>query len=159
MIRTLTYAIMVIAAGPAFALSCVRPSVEQSYRNADASPHDHSIAVGQLHLLAAPGPVTEGRPRGQGFQVPTGYTVPARFDGEFFDGNGFTLSRDVSVTVNVTCVSMWCGAAQDVDYGLFFFRIQNGNYVLDANACPGTVFDDAHPGMLSAVARCHHGGC
>ncbi|MBF9044580.1 hypothetical protein HKCCE4037_14645 [Rhodobacterales bacterium HKCCE4037] len=159
MIRSLSLCLALLAAGPASALSCLAPSVAGAYQNAADSPADYVIGVGGLSLTGPSNPPEGAVAQGGDINQMVGYTQPAQFDGELFTGQAFDSARVLPVTVNVTCVSAWCGAANAVDYGLFFFRVENGNYILDENACPGNTFPDAHPGYLLEVIDCHNGSC
>lgn len=158
-VRSAAFVACLVAAGPASALSCAVPSVEQAYRNADADPADYVIAVGSLALSGPSNPPQGAVALGGDINNMQGYTQPARFSGEFFTGVEFDSSRQVAVEVNVTCTIAWCGSARSVSDALFFFRVVGGSYVLDEDACPGTVFDQAHPGMLYQVSVCHNEGC
>ncbi|OAN78993.1 hypothetical protein A8B78_01125 [Jannaschia sp. EhC01] len=159
MIRPLAFLFAIIAAGPAAALSCAVPTVAGAYTAAAQSPAAYVIAVGSLRLTGPSNPPQGAVAQGGDINRMVGYTQPARFEGEFFTGSDFDASRDVPMTVDVTCVAAWCGAARDVSDALFFFRVVNGGYVLTENACPGFVFDQAHPGMLEEVINCHQGTC
>lgn len=159
MIRQFAFVAAVVAAGPASALSCAYPTVESAYLQAAESPVDYVIGVGQLTLTGQSTPPEGATALNGDINQMVGYTQPAFFYGEFFTGSGFDASRQVPVTVDVTCIAAWCGAAQEVDYGMFFLRVENGNYVLQENACVGLRFSDAHPGMLEEVLSCHQGTC
>lgn len=159
MIRQIAFVAAIVAAGPASALSCAYPTVESAYLQAAESPVDYVIAVGQLSLTGQSNPPEGAVAQGGDINQMVGYTQPARFSGDFFTGSDFDSTRTVPVTVDVTCISAWCGQAREVDYGLFFFSVSNGNYVLTESACPGDAFPDAHPGMLEEVITCHQGSC
>jgi hypothetical protein len=159
MIRAVAFLLALAAAGPVNALSCIAPSVAQTYAFAAESPADYVIGVGSLSLTGPSNPPEGAVAEGGDINQMVGYTQPAQFDGELFTGTGFDNSRVLPVTVNVTCVAAWCGSASAVDYGLFFFRVADGAYVLDADACPGNTFTDAHPGLLREVVECHAGAC
>ncbi|WP_341863348.1 hypothetical protein [Gymnodinialimonas sp. 57CJ19] len=163
MIRQLAFGAALVAATlnavPASALSCVNPSVASTYQRAAESPIDYVIGVGQLTLTGQSTPPEGAVAQGGDINQMVGYTQPARFVGEFFTGSGFDSSRDVPVTVDVTCAAAWCGQASDVAYGLIFFSVEDGTYTLTENACPWDVFHDAHPGMLAEVMSCHQGAC
>ncbi|MEJ6391117.1 hypothetical protein [Gymnodinialimonas ulvae] len=159
MIRSVAVVLALAAAGPVNALSCIAPSVAQTYTFAAESPENYVIGVGSLNLIGPSNPPEGAVAQGGDINQMVGYTQPAQFDGALFTGATFDNTRVLPVTVNVTCVAAWCGAAQDVNYGMFFFRQVNGGYVLDEEACPGNVFADAHPGLLQEVIACHQGTC
>lgn len=159
MIRRFALVAAMVAAGPASALSCAAPTVAGAYATAAESPEDYVIAVGRLNLAGPSNPPQGAVTRGDDPGQIVGYTQPARFEGEFFTGEGFDAPREVPVTVDVTCVAAWCGRARAVDYGLFFFRVAEGGYVLQEGACPQFTFADTHPGMLEEVVNCHQRSC
>lgn len=159
MTRYIALVLSLAAAGPASALSCLAPTVAGTYTNAAESPADYVIGAGSLALTGPSNPPQGTVAQGGDPNQMVGYTQPAQFDGGLFTGEDFDNQQVVDVTVDVTCVAAWCGAAAPVDYGLFFFRVVNGAYILDAGACPGTVFPDTHPGMLQEVIDCYQGTC
>ncbi|MEX3017117.1 hypothetical protein [Gymnodinialimonas hymeniacidonis] len=159
MIRLFALLLSVFAAGPAMALSCLQPTVAGAYTNAADSPADYVIGAGSLTLTGPSNPPHGLTMQGDDPNQMVGYTQPARFDGGLFTGADFNNQQTLSVTVDVTCIAAWCGAASPVDYGLLFFRVVNGTYILDEGACPANVFHDVHPGMLQEVIDCHQGTC
>ena len=159
MIRSFAFVAALFAAGPAMALSCAQATVAGAYTHAAQSPADYVIGVGSLSLTGPSNPPEGAVAQGGDINDMVGYTQPAQFAGELFTGQGFNNSTVLPVTVDVTCTIAWCGSAQSVDYGLHFFRVVNGAYILDEGACPANVFDNAHPGMLEEVVQCHAGSC
>lgn len=160
MIRFIIFAMSVFAAGPAWALSCLAPSVAGAYRFAAESPADYAIAVGALSASGPSNPPEGAVAIGGDINAMAGYTQPAGFDGRFFGGEAFNLPRQVNVTVEVSCVGPWCGSFQNVPYGLFFLRRDaDGSYALEARACPGNVFHDPTDADLRQVVTCFQSGC
>lgn len=159
MIRPFACVAAMLAAGPASALSCIPATVSGAYSHAAESPEDYVIGVGSLLLTGPSNPPEGAVAQGGDINQMVGYTQPAQFDGGLFTGGGFDNERILPVTIDVTCVAAWCGGAGQVDYGMFFLRVVNGAYILDAPACGGSVFHDAHPGMLDEVVLCHAGTC
>ncbi|UWQ95967.1 hypothetical protein K3728_01620 [Rhodobacteraceae bacterium M385] len=159
MIRYLSFVAALVAAGPVSALSCSVPSVAGAYTQAAESPVNYVIGVGSLSLTGPSDPPEGAVARGGDINDMVGYSQPARFVGELFTEDGFELSQDIPVTVEVTCTIAWCGSAADVEYGLFFFQAELRRFVLLEDACPGFVFPDAHPRMLAEVMSCHQGAC
>ncbi len=152
-------ALAALSATPALALSCAYPTVAGAYLNAADSPADYVIGVGRLSFTGPSDPPHGPTMQGGDPNQMIGFTQPAQFDGELFTGTDFDSSRVLPVTIAVGCISAWCGSAAPVDYGLFFFRVAGGTYILDEGACPANTFPDAHPGMLLEVVDCHSGTC
>lgn len=160
MIRLLATALAVIATGPASALSCAAPSVVQAYRYADESPVNYAIAVGSLTASGPSNPPGGAVPINGDLNEMAGYVQPAFFVGNFFDGSGFNLARQVNVTVEVSCLGPWCGGFEDVGYGLIFLRRNDdGSYVLEAGPCPGEVFANPTQTQIQQVITCYNSGC
>lgn len=140
----LRYTVLFIAlwgAGPVAALSCLRPEIAGSFRAADERPEDFVIALGALTRVG------EDVPNGPDTGDPNmrvGYQFTARFDGRFASRDAFVIDRVVNVTVEVACVSAWCGSDSLSGYGLYFFRRDHsGGYAFESGPCPIFHFD--HP--------------
>lgn len=159
MIRHTAFALALIAAGPASALSCLAPSVEQTYGFAADSPENYVVAVGSLYATGPSNPPQGAVAQGGDINQMVGYTQPARFDGMVFTSSGFTSPFNQQILADVACIAAWCGAYSDQANALFFFR-QNadGSYVLEINACPGNVFPNPTQAQLQQVSQCYHGG-
>jgi hypothetical protein len=160
MIRRCSILLALIAATPASALSCLQPSIENTYRFADESPTNYSIAVGSLRAVGASIPPEGAVAAGGDINDMRGYVQPAQFEGQFFTGTDFSLDRSVPVTVEVTCLSAWCGSFSDIESGLFFLEVaDDGSYVLEAGPCGGNVFLDPNEHTLFVVQECFSNGC
>lgn len=160
MIRRCSFLLALIAATPASALSCLQPSIETTFRFAADSPTNYSIAVGSLRATGASIPSEGAVARGGDINDMQGYVQPAQFEGQFFTGTDFSLDRSTPVTVEVTCLSAWCGSFSDVESGMFFFQLMpDGSYVLEAGPCGGTAFLDPNEHMLFVVQDCFDNGC
>ncbi|MEJ6393399.1 hypothetical protein V8J82_09045 [Gymnodinialimonas sp. 2305UL16-5] len=158
MIRMMAFTFALLAAGPASALSCLRPSVTNTYAAAAESPEDYVIGTGSLALLGPSDPPEGAVAQDGDRNQMAGYTQPASFNGQLFTGNAFDRDWIVNVTIHVNCVSAWCGSANEIDSGLFFFRQVDGAYVLDEGPCPRDVFIDPTPQMLEEVVACYNSG-
>lgn len=136
-------------AGEAAALSCLRPTVQSSFRAADAAEARYVMAVGRLRLL--PGetiPRTgEGDPNRR-----QGYTVAARFDGKLADAGGFSTDASFPVTVRVECAAAWCGGVP-LDRMLFFIERREGENLLVEGPCPRFALP-ATPETIAGAAAC-----
>lgn len=159
MIRSLAFALSLVAAGPAVALSCFAPSVQSTYGFAADSPANYVIAVGGMNATGPSNPPQGAVAQGGDINQMVGYTQQARFDGMIFTSSGFTQPWNQQILADVRCVSAWCGQYNDVADGLFFFR-QNGDgsYVLEIDACPGNVFHNPTQRQLNQVQQCFNSG-
>jgi len=139
----------VVAASPVHALSCMRPDVGTSFEAAEARPETFQIALGRLTRTGENIPA--GTDTGDA-NSRVGYQFAAQFDGYFAGRESFDVERSVSVTVDVSCVSAWCGSDSLSEHGLYFLRFDgDGRYTLEADACPMFFFDDPVEHQLMAV--------
>lgn len=150
MLRHLAFAIALLAAGPAAALTCMRPEIANSFERADTRPEPFVIALGRLIRTGADVPGDVPTTGGQLDRMP--YQFPARFEGRLAGANGFMTERGFDVTVEIGCISAWCGGESLSDYGLYFFRHdEQGRYALEANPCGGFLFENPTEHQLMEV--------
>lgn len=156
MIRTISFAVTLIAAGPATALSCLQPTVASTYGAAADSPANYVVAVGSLSATGPSNPPQGAVAQGGDINQMVGYTQPAQFNGMAFTGEAFTSPLNTPVVADVTCSIAWCGSYGNQANALFFFRRDaNGTHVLEINACPGNVFPNPTPAQLQQVTSCY----
>jgi hypothetical protein len=138
-----------LAAGPATALSCLRPDLERSYTWADERPELFVLALGSL---VRTGPDAPDGPASDNPQARVSYTFPARFEGRLANAEGFTAERAFDVTVEVDCQSVWCGGDSLSEYGLYFFRRDGEDaHSLEAGLCGGFFFGNPEEHQLIEV--------
>lgn len=159
MIRHIAFALAVVAAGPASALTCVPRTVAQAYADAAASPENYVIAVGSLDVTGQSTPPEGAVALNGDINFMQGYTQPARVEGTIFTSSGFAQPWSQDLLVEVSCVVAWCGQAEQVVDGLFFIRQNvNGTYALELGACPANVFHNPTQADLQQVQVCYSGG-
>lgn len=129
--------------GPAAALSCRRPDVARSYKAAAASAEAYVIVLGQLAFDPQPLP-----------NAGKGRRIPARLTGNAVTAHGLGAPLDMAVTLNVQCVSAWCGRATPGQQMLMFLRQTGVGYVLDASPCQMFHFPDPQASDLATLRRC-----
>lgn len=149
MLKRLALLVALIAAGPAAALTCVRPEIDRSFERADAREEAFVVALGSLNRSGAN--IPDG-PDGGDPLHPVSYSFAARFEGRLASSEGFVTERGFDVTVEVGCLSAWCGGESLSEYGLYFFR-RDGHeaYALEANPCGGFFFDNPVEHQLMEV--------
>ena len=135
----------------ALALSCVRPSVERSYQKVEAAKDTYVIATGRLTFDRAL------LPKGGKNDSPKMTRVLARLVGKSMSSSGFNVPFDHPVTLEVACLSAWCGGAEDGGDVLAFLRREKGQYALGLSPCGGLAFANPKPAMLKKVLNCHKG--
>ncbi|PWK61680.1 hypothetical protein [Roseicyclus mahoneyensis] len=147
--RALFLCFALLAAGPAAALSCMRPEIATSFAMAAESPDDFVLAVGRL--------VRSGPDRTEGVPGPNpgergSYSFAARFEGNLASPRGFDIPRSFDVTVEVECFSVWCGSPSLGENGLYFFRRDGADdHALIAGLCGGFHFGNPTPAQLRQI--------
>lgn len=142
----------------AFALSCMRPNVEQSFKFANKRPETFIVAHGHLKRVG-PNSAQPAERKVLG-QKGTPYRFKAEFRGKVAGHKGFGPTRILPVTVDVKCSGPWCGGDSLAKSGLYFLRKDNANaYTLEATACASYFFKKPSKADLQSVIGCFSGGC
>lgn len=158
-IRNASFVFALIAAGPASALSCAAPSIMDTYAFADQSAEPYVMGVGSFDVVGQSMPPEGAVALDGDINNMQGYTQPGQFIGMRFTSWGFNQPWTEDVLVEVSCMVAWCGQAERVENGLFFFR-QNadGTYALEMEPCPGNVFHNPTGNDLRQVRDCYNSG-
>ncbi len=128
----------------ASALSCLRPDVARSFTQAAEAEAVYSVVLGTF--------------RG-GADVEPPATLTVQFDGRALSDTGFDLPFAAPVSVEITCLSAWCGyaPADDVTTLAFLRWDGEGGYVLSESACPQWSFGDPNHADVARVVACMQG--
>lgn len=118
--------------GSVSALSCMRPTIDSAYQLAIAREESFVFAYGTLTRSGRNTPDPDG-PVAEATRA--GYSFPARFIGHLATRRGFTARADFEITVEVQCLSIWCGAEVLGDPTLYALRIDPDRYALEATVC------------------------
>jgi hypothetical protein len=149
---TLMFALLV--PWPAFALSCLPPSVERSYAQAAAAAEDYVVVHGRLTLDMDMLP----RSRLSDQQPPEMTWINGALVGKSLSQSGFKVPFDHKITLEVACLGPWCGSAQNGEDILAFVRKDGADYALEINPCGGNVSGAPKRKMLKTVATCMREG-
>lgn len=154
MIRHLALILALLAPLPAFALSCMAPSVERSFARADAAEESYVVVHGRLTLHE------KALPRGGNgeFQPPELTKIDAILSGKSLTLEGFKVPFDQEITLDVACFGPWCGSVRNGEDVLVFLRKEGARYALDVNPCGGSVFGAPSRKMLKKAKTCLRGG-
>jgi hypothetical protein len=147
-LKGIAFALALLAAGPAAALSCLRPDVARSFEMTEDREEAFVVALGALERT---GPNVPDGPASDNPNTRVGYSFPARFDGRLANSDGFLVERSFDVTVEVRCISAWCGGDSLSAYGLYFLRRDDTGYALEAGPCGGYFFDNPVEHQLMEV--------
>ncbi len=150
--KALFVAALMLCAGPALALSCLRPDVASSFIRANEAEETYVVVHGRLsfddRLIPEYDMTRHDRPETR---------IPARLTGFGLSRTGFDLEFDRDVTLLLQCFGPWCGGAvSDAEYLIFMERTEVG-YIVPADPCGSMVFSDPTPAQLDRVARCMAG--
>lgn len=136
-----------LAAAPAFALSCLPPDPVALYERARDAEERYVIVRGEVR---PEGPVAVPQ---DGKEVET----PARIEGVSLTSEGFTAPFDREVTLRLGCMGPWCANAPDDGETISMVQLEGTRLVLELDACFSTSVPASDDGAR-AVVECHRGG-
>lgn len=139
-----------VLAGPAAALSCLRPDIDRMWTRAVSSDDTYTVVMGRFDFDAGHLP----NPRGAG-QNPT--YLPARFAGLTLTQQGFVTSRPVPVTVELRCLGPWCGSLKPGETVVAFLRQTPRGRVVEIGPCGGMVWPDPDAKIQRRLIACMNG--
>ena len=152
--RIIVFILAMFAPVPALALSCVRPSVERTYSQAQKSSDTYVVVHGRLLFNDRKLPRS-----GSSSQNPPKLTkIPATLKGRSLTKAGFATPFDRNITLNVACFGPWCGSAGSGMDVLAFIKKGKGGYTLAIDACGGEMFANPTGANLKQVASCFKRG-
>lgn len=151
--RLLAIIAWIFIAGPALALSCVRPDAVRDFLEADASSDVWIVVDGTLRFdqTALPPRVPLNN------DAPPTTDISARITGKSLSENGFARDFDSTITLRILCFGAWCGGVENGQRYLSFLKRENGGYVLFANPCGSRVYPDASERLRKTLTRCMRG--
>ncbi len=140
--------ILLLAAGPAHALSCAPPDPFAAF-NRFAAAEETYVAVYGVFTFdpnAMPGRFARST------------SVDATFDGEGLDRDGFTGPVARRVTLDVACALSWCGGLQTGTPVLAFLERQDDGLHLALSPCQVAHFIDITAPDLRRIEACFAAG-
>lgn len=142
---------LLMTAGPALSLSCIRPDPVRSYQQAADAEEVYLLVTGTLsHDPASVPPKPED---GQSA------TMPATLTGAFLNADRFEGAFAAPVTVSLDCVASWCGQMPEPSAEvLAFLQETPTGYALSLGPCGGWMFVDPTEAQIERVVACHTGG-
>jgi len=146
--------LLALTTGPAFSLSCMRPTIEGSFL-------DHAEAAEQYILVS--GRLTNKRnvvrgPKIQGGTGTRSENFTATFVGEQATRAGFDRPLKTTVAVSTTCAGPWCGAI-NIDMPMItFLEVTPYGHRLTEGPCGGNIFYNPSKDEEKHVLRCLRGG-
>ncbi|WP_428540964.1 hypothetical protein [Profundibacter sp.] len=148
--------LLALTAGPAFALSCARPTIEGSYL-------EHSQA--KEHYILVFGYLTNKRnvvigPEREGF-VGTGgrsENFTATFIGHQGTRAGFDRPIKATVAISTTCADAWCGSVAMDAMLMTFLETTPYGHRMTIGPCSGSEFYTPTNDEKRSMLRCLRGG-
>jgi hypothetical protein len=142
-----------LAAGPAMALSCLRPDPAATFQSASASTDVYVVLRGSFAFDAGLMPAFDGNP------VDTEPApVAALFSGNALGPDGFTLPYETELLLQPSCAGPWCGGLVPTGDAIAFARDNGeGVYVIDLGPCGGSVFEPTDD-TVATIVQCMTGG-
>ena len=142
---------LVLIAGQAQALSCLRPDVAESFNRANGIEEPVYILRGVLEF--DPGLMPQGVVNEERNPDP----VPARFTGRGLTLDGFTARFERGVTLQPLCFGPWCGSAEPGQDAIVFATVRGEDLVVEVNPCGGQIFYDPTEEMADVLTACLRG--
>ena len=143
--------LVLLAAQPLHALSCMAPDVVRQYEYARDSKDTYSMVIGRIEPY---GPIAEPEQDLTG-QTERHVDTRVRLVGRSLTAQGFSGEFQRDVTLRVGCLSVWCAGAPDTEGEVFVTLRHDGEArIMDIGPCPGnalkwTADDEAR------VLNCH----
>ncbi len=151
MIRGISLVAALIAAGsPALALSCLQPDAVRLYEMARDAEEEFYFVKGRVDLI---GPVREPVPN-----TDTPALTRARISGTALNSHGFGTAFEQDITIEASCLSVWCGSPEDPTGELFAaLEIKDQGLTLRVGPCGGDVVQWDRDGERRLL-ECHRTG-
>lgn len=128
--RALTICLALLLAGPVHALSCMRPDAVRLFETARDAEERFYIVKGEVAYLE---PVRTPDPNGKATT-----RTRARITGMALTASGFGAPFDRDVTLEATCLGVWCGKPGELGgTRIMALEVRPGGLVLDVGPCGG----------------------
>ena len=138
MIRHIAIALaMSAAAGPALALSCMRPDAVRMFEYARDSDAIYYVIKGRVT------PLGDYDVPEVDFDAPTSgkdvfADTPVKISGIGLSSNGFSVPVEIGATVRLTCLSVWCAGPPNSEELLMIVEKNGDDLTLEIGPCGGT---------------------
>ncbi len=110
----------------AVALSCVPPDIKNTFNYLHAAPKTDVMGLGKVTAMEPVPEYIRGEDR----------HISAQFEGAFLRKSGQTKQQTVLLTVDITCVSVWCGNFPKTDKQmLVFLQKTDIGYQMESGPC------------------------
>lgn len=150
--RNALICLLILAAGPASALSCMRPDAVRLFEAARDAEEGYYIVKGEVALLE---PANVADP-----QRKTVATTRARVTGYALGRTGFRARFERDIQVEASCLASWCGSAEGLDgERLMAIRVDDGALTLPMGPCASFTVNWDQSGEDRLLACYQNGVC
>jgi len=143
-----------LTAGPALALSCLRPTIEGSYLDHAEAEESYILVFGKLINKRD---VVHG-PKIQGGIGARSENFTATFIGQQATRAGFDRPLEITVAVSTTCAGAWCGAISTDLPMITFLQVTPYGHRLIQGPCGEDIFYNPTKAEEKSALRCLRGG-
>ena len=144
---------LMVVAGQATALSCMRPDAVRTFERVSEDTDTFYLLYGTLDFDATKQPkgvVNEERDRDP---------IAAQFAGFALNTVGFTTPYSNAVTLQPVCFGPWCGNTTPSVQSLFFAHVDDDAITIEVEPCGGRIFPEPSRSLLDAMTACMNGTC
>ena len=144
---------MILCAGPAMALSCMRPDAVRMFEYARDSEDIFYVIKGRIDPVSdydVPTVDSDAQPKMNDAVANT----PVRIKGVGLGRKGFSVPVDVAATVQLSCLSVWCSGPPPDGELLMIVKKETNALTFQIGPCGGTAIPwskDAEDRLL----QCH----
>ncbi|WP_338549303.1 hypothetical protein [Roseovarius phycicola] len=150
--RVVLAVLAMFVAGPALALSCIRPDVANTYKRAAEAEEIYVVIHGTLtfdQTLAPDNDLTnQNRPD---------TLIPARLNGTSLSRDGFVSTFRRNISLVLQCFGPWCGGAVSGAEYLAFLQKTDAGYRMIIDPCGSLVFPEPTQAQLDQARSCMRG--
>lgn len=144
---------LIVIAGQATALSCMRPDVVRTFERVSEDTDTYYLLYGTLDFDA------NKQPKGVVNEERNPDPIAAQFAGFALDMGGFTTPYSSAVTLQPVCFGPWCGNTTPGVQSLFFAQVDDDAIKIEADPCGGRIFPEPSRSLLDAMTACMNGTC
>ena len=144
---------LMVVAGQATALSCMRPDAVRTFERVSEDTNTYYLLYGTLDFDATK------QPKGVVNEERDPDPIAAQFAGFALNTVGFTTPYSNAVTLQPVCFGPWCGNTTPGVQSLFFAQVDDDAITIEVEPCGGRIFPEPSRSLLDAMTACMNGTC
>ncbi|MCA0919024.1 hypothetical protein [Pseudooceanicola nanhaiensis] len=145
-------ALLAVLAGPASALSCMRPDPASSFTRAANAAERYVIVEGRLRYNPRSMP-----PAPYPTDPPLERHTTGHVEGNALSKNGFDIPFSADIDMDFVCHGTWCTDNISRGEALMFLEQTDDGYRLELTPCGGWHFFEPTQAQLATVRKCIRG--